>query len=74
MYDFKTLKCYNCKSVILSLSEGEISKLNGLNFQCECCGHQNRLQDLKFTKSVNTNDPYLNILSIDNILLFSKSL
>lgn len=74
MYDFKTLKCYNCKSVILSLSEIELSKLNGLNFQCECCGHQNRLQELKFIKSANNNDPYLNTLSIDNFLLFSKAL
>ena len=74
MYDFKTLKCYNCKSVILSLSEIELSKLNGLNFQCECCGHQNRLQEFKFIKSANLNDPYLNNLSVDNYLLFSKAL
>ncbi|OPZ88077.1 MAG: hypothetical protein BWY74_03248 [Firmicutes bacterium ADurb.Bin419] len=74
MYDFKTLKCYNCKSVILNLSEVEISKLNGLNFQCDCCGHQNRLQGLKFIKNSNNNDPYLNILSIDNVLLLPNPL
>jgi len=32
MYNFKTLTCYNCKSVMLNLPEVEISKLNGLNF------------------------------------------
>lgn len=74
MYNFKNLKCYNCKTVILSLPEMEIEKLNGLNFQCDCCGHQNRLQEFKFVKSPNNNDPYLNILSIDSILLLSKSL
>ena len=43
MYNFKTLFCYNCKSVLLNLPEVEISKLNGLNFVCECCGHRNLL-------------------------------
>ncbi len=66
MYNFKSLRCYNCKSVILSLPEIEISKLNGLNFQCECCGHQNLLTEFKFYKGDN-NDPFLNIFSIENI-------
>ncbi|NLL04445.1 MAG: hypothetical protein GX270_01350 [Clostridiaceae bacterium] len=74
MYNFKNLKCYNCKTVILSLPGTEIKKLNGLNFQCDCCGHQNHLQEFKFVKSRNTNDPYLNILSIDNILVLPKTL
>jgi len=69
MYDFNSLKCYNCKSVILSLPQIEIEKLNGLNFQCDCCGHQNRLQGFKFVKNSNNNDPYLNIFSIDNFLV-----
>ncbi|TYQ12902.1 UNVERIFIED_CONTAM: hypothetical protein Cloal_3941 [Acetivibrio alkalicellulosi] len=69
MYNFKSLICYNCKSVILNLPEIEISKLNGLNFQCECCGHKNLLTQFSFSKSVDTNDPYLNILSVDNLAL-----
>lgn len=72
MYCFNDLKCYNCKSVILSLPQMEIEKLNGLNFQCECCGHQNLLQDFKFVKNPNS-DPYLNIFSIDNFILSPKT-
>lgn len=68
MYNFKTLICYNCKSVMLNLPEVEISKLNGLNFQCECCGHQNLLKKNAFSKSTETSDPYLNILSIDSMV------
>jgi len=74
MYDFMILKCYNCKSVILSLPKIEISKLDGLSFQCDCCGHQNHLKGFNFIKSPNNNDPYINILSIDNILLLPKTL
>lgn len=69
MYNFKSLRCYNCKSVILNLPEIEISKLNGLNFQCECCGHQNLLTEFKFYKG-NNNDPFLNIFSVENITGF----
>ncbi|MFZ5989797.1 MAG: hypothetical protein ACOYWZ_22100 [Bacillota bacterium] len=68
MYSFKSLICYNCKSVILNLPEVEISKLNGLNFQCECCGHQNLLDKFEFLKSTDSNDPHLNILSIDSLV------
>lgn len=67
MYNFKSLICYNCKSVILNLPEIEITKLNGLNFQCECCGHKNLLEKSEFMKS-DDNDPYINILSIDNMV------
>lgn len=56
MYNFKTLRCYNCDSVVLNLPEKEISKLNGLHFVCECCGHQNLLVNSKFTRS--GDDPY----------------
>lgn len=52
MYDFKSLICYNCKSVILNLPKSEISKLNGLNFQCELCGHRNFLLNLHFLKAL----------------------
>ncbi|ADU73994.1 MAG TPA: hypothetical protein DEF39_12965 [Hungateiclostridium thermocellum] len=69
MYNFKTLTCYNCKSVMLNLPEVEISKLNGLNFICDCCGHQNLLTKNKFSKSINNNDPYLNIMSVDSMIL-----
>lgn len=68
MFNFKSLICYNCKSVILNLPEVEITKLNGLNFQCECCGHKNLLMASEFTKSNDTNDPYINILSIDSMV------
>jgi RNase P subunit RPR2 len=68
MYNFKSLICYNCKSVILNLPEIEITKLNGLNFQCECCGHKNLLEKYEFMKSQDTNDPYLNIFSVDNMV------
>ncbi|MCX7748557.1 MAG: hypothetical protein N2645_16965 [Clostridia bacterium] len=66
MYNFKSLRCYNCKSVILNLPEAEISKLNGLNFQCECCGHQNLLTEFKFHEGTN-NDPLLNILNFESL-------
>lgn len=66
MYSFKPLVCYNCKSVILTLSEVEISKMKGLNFQCECCGHQNQLSDAKFKKSTY-NDPSLNTFSFESL-------
>ncbi|HPD01291.1 MAG TPA: hypothetical protein PLA01_08090 [Acetivibrio sp.] len=68
MYSFKTLFCYNCKSVLLNLPEVEISKLNGLNFVCECCGHRNLLTKNQFFKSVDTYDPYISIQSVDNII------
>ncbi|AUG58153.1 MAG TPA: hypothetical protein DCE02_02535 [Ruminiclostridium sp.] len=68
MFDFKSLMCYNCKSVILNLPKSEVSKLNGLNFQCECCGHKNLLNEFTFCKSNDVNDPYINIQSIDSLL------
>ena len=48
MYNFKTLRCFNCASVIVNLPESEIIKLNGLTFRCECCNVKNLLQGLKF--------------------------
>lgn len=66
MYKFKTLHCQHCKSVMLNLPESEILKLNGLNFQCENCGHQNLLLDFKFHKPVH-KDPSLNIYTYESI-------
>ncbi|NMB33892.1 MAG: hypothetical protein GX992_06650 [Clostridium sp.] len=68
MYSFTTLFCYNCKSALLNLPETEVLKLDGLNFVCECCGHQNLLRKNQFLKSVNTDDPYTNTQSIDSIV------
>ena len=66
MISFKSLTCYYCKSIILNLPEPEISKLNGLNFQCECCGHNNQLTEFKFYKG-RQKDPFKNTLSVDKI-------
>lgn len=66
MYTYKSLRCYNCKSIILNLPEVEVLKLDGLNFLCECCGHQNLLTEFKFYKSTD-NDPSLNIFSFESI-------
>lgn len=62
MNKFKTLKCYNCSSVIANLPEPEVFKLNGLTFRCECCNHKNVLKDSKFEECVN--DKYLNFLTV----------
>ena len=52
MYDFKSLICYNCKSVILNLPKSEISKLNGLNFQCELWDIEIFLLNLHFLEAL----------------------
>ena len=64
MYRFKSLHCYHCKSVILNLPDYEVAKLNGLNFQCECCGHQNALSGSRFFRGSDT-DPLLNTYSFE---------
>ncbi|MCX7842675.1 MAG: hypothetical protein N2489_06335 [Clostridia bacterium] len=69
MYKFKSLHCYHCKSVILNLPDFEISKLDGLSFQCECCGHTNVLSGSKFSKG-SDNDPLLNTFSFDALYQF----
>ncbi|MEN8904644.1 MAG: hypothetical protein ABF289_01650 [Clostridiales bacterium] len=66
MYKFRSLNCYYCKSLVLSLSEIEINKLNGFNFRCECCGHQNKLSEFKFYKGTNKNH-HNNTYSIENL-------
>lgn len=67
MSNLKSVSCFWCKSVILNLTISEIKQMNGLHFQCECCGHQNLLSEMRFHKSRN-NDPSLYIYSIDNLL------
>ncbi len=67
MHAIKTLKCYNCHSEIINLHESEIKRFSGLNFQCECCGHQNLLNSGRFSKGCE-NDPYLNICSFKNVM------
>ena len=47
MFNFKTLKCNYCGSVITNLPEAVIDKLDGLTFQCECCNHSNILMGSK---------------------------
>jgi hypothetical protein len=66
MYKFRSLNCYYCKSLILSLPEIEILKLNGLNFQCECCGHHNKLTEFKFYKGNSNKDIHQDTFSINN--------
>lgn len=68
MFDFVTLQCYSCNSVIISLPRSEASKLEGLTFQCECCGHQNLLNQYKF-HAANNSDPFINTLSFENLAL-----
>ncbi|MCX7710431.1 MAG: hypothetical protein N2484_11355 [Clostridia bacterium] len=55
MYNFKALHCYHCSSLILQLPDKEISKLDGLSFECECCGHNNLLSEFKFQKPVESD-------------------
>jgi hypothetical protein len=55
MYKFKTLKCYNCNSVITNLPEDEARKLEGLTFRCDCCNHNNLLTDMRFIQGKEDN-------------------
>jgi len=50
MFNFKTLKCTYCGSVITNLPEAVIEKLDGLTFECECCNHSNILMGSKLHK------------------------
>lgn len=43
MFNFKTLKCGHCQSVIINLPESEVLKLNGSSLHCEICSHHNTL-------------------------------
>ena len=63
MSRYRTLHCHYCGLTVLSMTEEEITKLNGLSFQCEGCGHLNLLMDSKLNGRIE-NDPFINILSI----------
>lgn len=54
MYDFSSLHCNYCNSVMLNLPKSEIYKLNNLTFRCDCCGNHNFLNGLEFRKVRNT--------------------
>jgi len=69
MYSYKSLQCYYCDSTILKLPEIEIRKFNGLNFTCECCGHQNLLAEFKFFEGTDNEDPYLNKYPLESNIL-----
>lgn len=68
MYNFHSLICYNCNSVMLNLPETEIKKLNGLNFRCECCGQLNLLVESKFLKTID-RDLSLYTINIEDFIL-----
>lgn len=67
MFSFKSLHCCHCNAVILNLPESELDKLSGLNFQCECCGHQNLLSESRFYKSTE-KDPFISTFSFESLL------
>lgn len=58
MFNFKSLVCYNCKSVMFNLPDMEVTKLNGLRFRCECCGYVNLLSEFK---TIDSNLPFNSI-------------
>jgi len=66
MDTIKSIVCYNCNSIIISLPEDDIIKLNGLNFICENCGHHNLLREYKFFKGIN-EDPYYNPVCFEKL-------
>lgn len=55
MFLFKTLRCFNCQSVMVNLPEEELKKLHGLSFKCECCNHLNLLNENAFAKTQDRN-------------------
>lgn len=72
MYNFKTLHCYHCKSVVFNLPEMEIMRLEGMHYRCECCGHMNLLNDLRFLKSIDESIPF-NVINAQILLDFQAS-
>ncbi len=67
MYNYKTLICSSCNSVILNLPIEEIQKLDGLSFTCEYCGHRNLLDKFEFKKK-KESDTLLRRLSYESLL------
>ena len=51
MYNFITLKCHKCDSVMMNLPERIVAKLHGMDFRCENCGCHNVLLGPEFSKS-----------------------
>lgn len=56
--NFCTIRCCICESVLLNLPEEEISRLNGLTFRCESCGHKLMLNGTNVLKAISTDTPY----------------
>jgi uncharacterized Zn finger protein len=61
VFNFKSLTCYKCKSVMFNLPEMEVIKLNGLLLRCECCGHVNLLNEFKLLKTTYIKLPFSSI-------------
>ncbi len=71
MFNFKTLRCHSCSSVLLNLPEEEVRKLEGLSFQCEACGHHNKLSECGFIKCEDFN-PHIRTISIFQLIPSAK--
>lgn len=56
MFNFKTLRCNYCDSVIANLPETVIDKLNGLTFECECCNHSNILAGSQLQRCLKSDE------------------
>ena len=67
MYKSNFLQCYNCGALVINLPEEELKGLEGLNFMCESCGHQNLLIENKLIKGINTTK---NSTSIYDLVCF----
>ena len=65
MFNFKSLTCYKCKSVMFNLPEMEVVKLNGMHFRCECCGHVNLLNGFRLLKINHRNLPLISFNTQD---------
>lgn len=68
MFRFKTIKCANCKSVIMNLPEDELEKLNGILFRCECCNHLNKLNEYALISTREQNSDSMHQLILRNAL------
>jgi len=51
MFNFRSLKCNKCGSVLLNLPLKEILKLNGLTFRCDYCDHLNTIKSEEFNNA-----------------------
>lgn len=71
MYNFQSLTCYNCNSVMLNLPQKEVAKLDGLHFRCECCGNLNLLKEFKFQTTID-KDLSLGNISMEDFLTFQQ--